>query len=203
VTATGDDSLNPTTSWDVPDRRTRPSLRKDPQMTSSALLSSEREDLRNALAQHRDLLLRTVQGLSEAQVRLTPTVSQLCLGVIIKHVTLMEEGWVQFIRRGAAYEDPTGEARYEAHAAGFRVTDDETLDDLLERYRQVARHTDELIVSLASLDASHPLPEAPWFEPGTRWTARRALLHILAETAQHAGHADIIREAIDGAKSMG
>jgi hypothetical protein len=159
--------------------------------------------VRNALAQHRDLLRRTVQGLSEAQVRLTPTVSQLCLGGIIKHVTLMEEGWVRFIRQGAALEGPPDEARYEAHAAGFRMADDETLDDLLERYREVARHTDELIVILASLDASHPLPEAPWFEPGARWTARRALVHIVAETAQHAGHADIIRETIDGAKSMG
>jgi hypothetical protein len=46
----------------------------------------------------------------------------------------------------------------------------------------------------------HP---APWFTPGEQWTARRVLLHIIAETAQHAGHADIIREALDGAKSMG
>ena len=67
----------------------------------------------------------------------------------------------------------------------------------------MARYTDELVASLPSLDASHPLPEAPWFETGAHWTARRVLLHIVAETAQHAGHADIIREAIDGAKSMG
>jgi hypothetical protein len=56
---------------------------------------------------------------------------------------------------------------------------------------------------LPSLDDSHPLPEAPWFEPGARWSARRVILHILAETAQHAGHADIIRESLDGAKTMG
>ncbi len=47
------------------------------------------------------------------------------------------------------------------------------------------------------------LPPAPWFEPGARWSARRVLLHMIAETAQHAGHADIIRESLDGAKSMG
>jgi hypothetical protein len=51
--------------------------------------------------------------------------------------------------------------------------------------------------------ARHPLPEAPWFAPGERWSARRVLLHIMAETAHHAGHADIIRESLDGAKSMG
>ncbi len=57
--------------------------------------------------------------------------------------------------------------------------------------------------SLPDLDVSHPLPKAPWFAPGERWSARRVLLHIMAETAQHAGHADIIRESLDGAKSMG
>jgi hypothetical protein len=42
-------------------------------------------------------------------------------------------------------------------------------------------------------DAAHPLPPLPWFEPGTRWSARRVLLHVIAETDQHADHADIIR----------
>ena len=55
----------------------------------------------------------------------------------------------------------------------------------------------------AYLDAAQPLPEAPWFEPGARWSARRVLLHVIAETAQHAGHADIMRESLDGAKTMG
>lgn len=56
---------------------------------------------------------------------------------------------------------------------------------------------------LPDLDMSQPLPEAPWFEAGARWSARRVLPHVLAETAQHAGHADIIRESLDGAKTMG
>jgi hypothetical protein len=58
-------------------------------------------------------------------------------------------------------------------------------------------------MSLPSLDLAHLLPDAPWFPPGTRWTARRVLLHVIGETAQHAGHADIIRESLDGAKTMG
>ena len=60
-----------------------------------------------------------------------------------------------------------------------------------------------LVESVASLDDSHELPAAPWFPPGARWSARRVFLHIVAETAQHAGHADIIRESFDGQKSMG
>ena len=89
------------------------------------------------------------------------------------------------------------------HAAGFRMEDGETLADLVAAYDEVAARTDQLVSSLPSLDASQPLPEAPWFPPGARWSARRVLLHIVAETAQHAGHADIIRETIDGAKTMG
>jgi hypothetical protein len=78
----------------------------------------------------------------------------------------------------------------------------ETLAGVLADYERVAARTDELVATV-DLDAAHPLPEAPWFEPGARWSARRVLLHVIAETAQHAGHADIIRETIDGAKSMG
>ena len=80
---------------------------------------------------------------------------------------------------------------------------DETLVGILADYDEVAQRTDELVASLPSLDASQPLPEAPWFPPGARRSARRVFLHIVAETAQHAGHADIIRETIDGSKTMG
>jgi hypothetical protein len=86
---------------------------------------------------------------------------------------------------------------------GFRPMPGETLAGLLRQYDEVARRTDELVASRPDLDAAQPLPEAPWFEPGASWTVRRVLLHILAETAQHAGHADIIRESLDGGKTMG
>jgi hypothetical protein len=172
-------------------------------MTSTITTDLERNDLVHALQAHRNLLLRTASGLTDAQGRLTPTSSQLCLGGIIKHVALVEEGWVRFIEEGPESHGPADEAAYEAHAAGFRMADEETLAELIACYQAVAQRTDALIVDLPSLDASHPLPEAPWFEPGARWSARRALIHIVAETAQHAGHADIIRETIDGAKSMG
>ena len=79
----------------------------------------------------------------------------------------------------------------------------ETLEGVLADYAEVARRTDELVTALPDLNAAHPLPKAPWNEPGAQWSARRVLLHIIAETAQHAGHADIIRESLDGAKSMG
>ena len=85
----------------------------------------------------------------------------------------------------------------------FKLLPDETLDGVLAGYEKVARRTDDLVASLPDLNLSHPLPNAPWFPPGERRSARRVFLHIIAETAQHAGHADIIRESLDGAKSMG
>ena len=78
----------------------------------------------------------------------------------------------------------------------------DTVESVLAAYADQARRTAELVAVLPSLDAGYPLPEAPWFEAG-EWSARRVLVHVLAETAQHAGHADIVREAIDGAKTMG
>ena len=163
--------------------------------------AGERADLLETLARHRALLRGTVRGLTNEQAAQRTTVSELCLGGLIKHVSATERGWANFIVGGAAaMRDAAGG---EDWAAGFRMLDGETLAGLLDGYEEVARRTDELVATLPDLDSSHPLPEAPWFEPGARWSARRVLLHMIAETAQHAGHADIIRESIDGAKSMG
>jgi uncharacterized damage-inducible protein DinB len=162
----------------------------------------ERADLIQTLAKHRGFLCQTVQGLTDGQAAQRPTASELCLGGIIKHVALVESGWVDFILHGPR-TGPMDQAAYEAHAAGFRMEEGETLAGLLARYDEAARRTDEVVASLPSLDATQPLPVAPWFEAGARWSARRALLHIIAETSQHAGHADILRETIDGSKTMG
>lgn len=78
----------------------------------------------------------------------------------------------------------------------------DTVESVLASYAEVAAETERTLRTL-DLDTSHELPKAPWFESGARWTVRRTVIHIIAETAQHAGHADIIREAIDGAKTMG
>jgi hypothetical protein len=84
----------------------------------------------------------------------------------------------------------------------FRLVDGETLAGVLDEYAAAAAATDKLVATL-DLDVTHALPEAPWFEPGARWSVRQVVLHLVGETAQHAGHADIIREALDGSKSMG
>ena len=164
--------------------------------------TGERADLLASLARHRQFLRHTVRDLTDEQARQRTTVSELTLGGLIKHVALTERQWVSFIVTGPSAM--SGEnTDVGAWSQGFRMLEDETLAGLLDGYAQVAAQTDELVATLPDLDAAQPLPEAPWFGPGARWSARRVLLHVIAETAQHAGHADIIRESLDGAKTMG
>lgn len=163
----------------------------------------ERSDLLDALNKHRSLLLATVQGLSDEQAIRRTTVSELCLGGILKHVTRMEQRWAGFIRRGPAAMSSSNPESMAAHAASFRVEPGDTLAALVVSYGEAARATDLLVKEVPSLDESHRLPDAPWFKAGSRWSARRVFLHILAELSQHAGHADIIRESLDGQKTMG
>ncbi|WP_345431368.1 DinB family protein [Actinoallomurus vinaceus] len=170
-------------------------------MTTSGetTLSGERADLLASLRKSRHFLRFTGRDLTDEQAARRTTVSELCLGGLIKHVTGCERRWVDFILEG-----PTAmEADPQAWAEQFRMGEGETLAGLLEAYDEVARRTEEVVATLPDLDATQPLPEAPWFEPGARWSARTVLLHVIAETAQHAGHADIIRESLDGAKTMG
>lgn len=172
----------------------------------------ERADLLDTAREHRELFLIPVRGVTDAQARTRSTVSELTLGGLVKHVTATEAEWVRFITEGPApghgvdwgavdWSDPPPEVL--EHAAQFTMTEDETLDGLVEAYLAGGAASDALLASLPDLAASQPLPAAPWFEPGVRWSARRVFLHMIAETAQHAGHADLLREAIDGQKSMG
>ena len=165
-------------------------------------MTNETDDLLSSLDRHRQFVRETVTGLTDVQARLRPTASALCLAGIVKHVTYGERQWVRFVLEGTSAVE-LNESSYAAHTASFEPEPDETLDVLVRRYDNVAARTDTAMRSLPSLDIAHPLPPAPWFEPGAQWSARRVLTHILAETAQHAGHADIIRESIDGAKTMG
>lgn len=167
--------------------------------TTTASANIESTVLLQNLARQRSFLRQTVRDLTDEQAGLRTTASALCLGGLIKHVTQVEKNWIDFIVRGAS----SMEADEEGWDALFRMREGETLAGVLKEYEEVARETEKVVASLPDLEVSHPLPEAPWFEPGASWTARQVLLHMLAETAQHSGHADIIRESLDGAKTMG
>ena len=161
--------------------------------------------LRETLAKHRALLRHTVRGLSDADARRRPTASALTLAGLLKHVSDCERGWVDFILTGVV-EGSENWAAWTAEDAperdDFTLDDTDTLAGLLAGYERVAARTDELVATV-DLDLSHPLPPAPWFQQEQSWSARQVLAHVIGETAQHSGHADIIRETLDGQKSMG
>jgi len=171
-------------------------------MTSTqTTLTGERADLVQTLDKHRGFFRYTVRELTDEQATTRTTASALTLAGLIKHVAHTEEKWADFAQRGAEAFDMTNWG-VEAWQAEWSLQPGETLAGLLAEYEEIARRTDELVATL-DLDAGHPLPQAPWFEPGAVWSVRRAVLHIIAETAQHAGHADILRESLDGQKTMG
>ncbi|MFI5647644.1 DinB family protein [Kitasatospora sp. NPDC051705] len=174
--------------------------------SSTATATGERADLLTALAKQRHFLRFTTRDLTDEQAGLQTTASELCLGGLIKHVAAVERVWADFIVGGpSAMPDFTAftEEDFARRADEFRMLPGETLAGVLAEYEEVARRTDDLVVELPDLGATQPLPKAPWFEADAEWSARRVLMHVVAETAQHAGHADIIRESLDGAKSMG
>ena len=178
-------------------------------------LNDEKTDLLAHLATVRSALIRSVEGLSDAQASETPTISALCLGGLVKHVTAMEESWLRFAAEGSpviTYDLPDGVTWSDImagtareiprwmtdHQDGFRMLPGETVAGLLDRYEQVAAHTEKIVADLPDLSATHRLPPAPWGDPGGERSLRWILLHVIHETAQHAGHADIIRETLDG-----
>jgi uncharacterized damage-inducible protein DinB len=165
-------------------------------------LTAERAELLEAFAKHRGLLLHTAQGLSDEQARSHPTVSELSVGGVIKHTTAMTAQWLDFVEQGTEAMASFDDVDWAQWADQFVLREDQTLQQVLDGVEEVARRTDE-VVRTVDLDRAHALPDAPWFDAGARWTARRVLLHLLTEIAQHAGHADILRESIDGQKSMG
>ncbi|MFC8531478.1 DinB family protein [Nocardia sp. NPDC057227] len=168
-----------------------------------AVLDAERRDLLAMLGKARFFLRFTVQNLTDEQARERPTASELTLGGLIKHVAATERGWADFIVDPSSMKnmDAMTEADFAQRDTDFRLLPDETLADVLATYQQIADRTDALVAT-ADLSAELPLPAAPWFQEST-WSARRVLMHIVAETNQHSGHADIIRESLDGQKTMG
>ncbi len=160
-------------------------------------VADERKGLLAFLAQQRHVLRVAAFGLSDEQARATPTVSALSVGGLISHVAATEQGWIDTVLQR---ERPGGE---DAYAAGFTMGPDQTLAHLLAAYDAVAAETEAVIAGIADLGQAVPVPDEPWYPDDLdAWSVRWVLLHLIEETARHAGHADIVREAIDGATAF-
>lgn len=157
-------------------------------------VADEREGLLAFLAQQRLNIRTAAYGLTDEQARATPTPSALSVGGLIKHVTLVERNWMDTIR-----QRPRGSQ--DAYMNSFALQDGETLASILDDYTLAAKETEALIAEIADLGEPVPVPRGvPWLPQDIpAWSVRWVLLHVIEEVARHAGHADIIREAVDGA----
>ena len=161
-------------------------------------LTDERQLLLAYIAQQRDGIRNAAYGLSDEQARLAPTAGSLSIGGLVKHVATMEKSWVD---RALQKEGPaTREAQEASYEDGFRLLPHETLAEVLAQYDEIAEQTD---AAMAGVDLDRPVPVpkgVPWFPDDVdAWSVRWVLLHLIEEIARHAGHADVVRESIDGA----
>ena len=166
-------------------------------------VADERSALRGYLAFHQSAFFAVSYGLSDEQARSAPTVSALSVGGLVKHVTGMQRSWMA--RVAAAPDAPPKDPRpfeevSKEYGEQHVMRPDETLAGLL-RALEAQNATSLRLVETADLDAAVPVPhDIPWFPKDQKaWSVRWVILHVINELARHAGHADIIRETIDGA----
>jgi Protein of unknown function (DUF664) len=161
-------------------------------------VADEREALCAYLAQQRYVVRLSAYGLTDEQAKEAPTASSLCIGGIVKHLGAVERSWTGII---LGRDEPPKDKRYEGYQTGFSVGADDTLQGLLDDYEAAAGETDRVVGSIADLGHPVPVPKsAPWFPKDVdAWSLRWVLMHLIQETARHAGHADIVRESVDGA----
>lgn len=152
------------------------------------------------VAQQRDLLATAAHGLTDDQARATPTVSTFSIGGLVKHVTAMERSWLDAVLQRTRL---TPEEAQAAYSTDFVMGPDETLAGLLADLAAAGAETEAAVADLP-LDHPVPVPDEPWFpEDVAAWSLRFVLLHLVEEVARHAGHADIVREHVDGATWYG
>jgi cytochrome c556 len=155
-------------------------------------VTDERNGLLVFLSAQREALRSSVKGLSEFQAHQIASASTMSLATLLHHVNRIERRWTQVAIAGRAAPDiwPVTDP-----AADFRLAPDERISAILDAYAATAGETDRIVAGV--FDLGQHCAEASFSDVTVRWV----LLHLLEETARHAGHADIIRESIDGASA--
>jgi len=154
------------------------------------------DDLRGYLQESREAVVGSLDGLSEYDVRrpLVPSGTNL-LG-LVKHLTGIELGYLgACVGRPSPVTLPWEDDGSVWESADMWATADQSREYLLGLYRRAWRHSDE---SLDSIPLDAPASVAWWSEGQRATTFGHLVTRVLAETAQHAGHCDIVRELIDG-----
>ena len=150
--------------------------------------ATERSGLSEFLDLQRDALIEKLQGVSDEDARRAPTVSSLSLMSLVKHSAVWERRWFQVVVAGRSFAGEWPEVQPDDEN-GFRLADGDTVESVLADYRDQIAASQE-ILGTHDLDAPCAWPE---MASNLRWVA----VHMIEETARHAGHADIIRETID------
>jgi uncharacterized damage-inducible protein DinB len=166
-----------------------------------APVADEREGLLQFLAQQRHVVRVAAHGLTDEQARMVPSRSELSIGGLIKHLVSVESAWIDTVLQ---LERPSFEESMKTHAENFVMNENDTLDGILTGYDRAALRTEEVVAGIPDLGQAVPVPRGvPWFPDAIEaWSVRWVLLHLIEETARHAGHADIVREHIDGATAF-
>ncbi|MFF6785727.1 DUF664 domain-containing protein [Streptomyces sp. NPDC012510] len=157
-----------------------------------------KDNLHGRLRRHREALLWKLDGLSEYDARRPLTATGTNLLGLVKHVANVEARYF-----GEVFDRPSPEPlpRWQDHSTGSDLwaTEDETRDQIIGFYRRTWEHSDATINALP-LDASGHVPW--WPEPSPNTNLFAVMVHVLGESIRHAGHADILREGLDGRTGM-
>jgi len=155
---------------------------------------NEREALGGFLDPQRAALIRRMQGVTDVAARTAPTASSLSLLALLKHCALWERRWFQNIVAGRSFPGEFPELEVsddEMDAEDFRVDERDTVEHWVTSFNEQAEISRQVT---AERDLDSPCAWPPLSHRNLRWV----LLHMIEETARHAGHADIIRETLDG-----
>ncbi|MFE7167098.1 DinB family protein [Streptomyces sp. NPDC057616] len=157
-------------------------------------------DLLRYLQDARDALLWKLEGLSEYDIRRPMTQTGTNLLGLVKHVTFVELGYLgDTFGRPSGVPSPWAAPAYaDDPNADMWATAEESREDVVARYRAAWAHADATVEALA-LDTQG---RVPWWPRDNDITLHHALVRVLADTHRHAGHADILRETLDGATGM-
>jgi uncharacterized damage-inducible protein DinB len=158
-----------------------------------------KDALRRYLQAGREALLWKLEGVSEYDARrpLTPTGTNL-LG-LVKHVATVESEYLGLVFGRPFPEELPWSAEDAERDADMWATAEESREELVSLYRRVAAHSGQTLDALP-LDAVGAVPW--WPEDRRAVTLNTVLVHLVAETHRHAGHADIVRELVDGAAGL-
>jgi|1186.fasta_scaffold389545_2 hypothetical protein len=164
-------------------------------ITVSRTPESEYDALENVLDAQRIGLIRKVEGVSDDLARQAPTASSLSLLGLVKHAVTWEQRWFQVIMAGRQVPDLWPEVMPEPHDAELIISDSDTVMHWIAVYREHIG-TSNAIAAAMDLDAHCARPDI------IECNLRYVMLHMIEETARHTGHADIIRETLDGSRGI-